>query len=82
MDTFDEPGGALFLAFFVVAGFLLLGSLVSGRLSEGRQTIVWLLFALLFFSVCSMLMRSDARTLAAPSMVDSNQTRVPIQSPQ
>ena len=79
MDVPEQPG-AMFalLTVFVVVAFLFLLGLAKGRLSERQQTLAWVAFTVLFFSVCSVLVRSTAETGAAegvrevPSLVDAN----------
>ena len=83
MDVPEQPG-AMFalLAIFVVVGFLFLLGLAKGRLSDRQQTIAWVAFTVLFFSLCSVLVRGNAQTTAAhgvretPSQVDANQANI------
>ena len=80
MDV-PEQLGAMFalLAVFVVVGFLFLLGIAKGRLSERQQTVAWVLFTVLFFSVCSMLVRGNAQAQTAhgvkdpTSLVEANQ---------
>ena len=62
------------LAVFVVVGFLFLLGLAKGRLSERQQTLVWVVLTVVFFSLCSALVRSTAE--AAPALVDTKQAEV------
>ena len=79
MDVPEQPG-AMFalLAVFVVVAFLFLLALAKGRLSERQQTVTWVVLTVLFFSLCSVLVRRTAATGAAqvvreaPSLVDAN----------
>jgi len=48
------------LAVFVVVGFSFLVGLAKGRLSDHQQTIAWVAFTALFFSLCSVLVRGNA----------------------
>ena len=67
------------LAVFAVVGFLFLLGLAKGRLSERQQTLVWVVLTVFFFSLCSVLVRSNAETREmgeAPSLVDANQAGV------
>jgi hypothetical protein len=59
MNVLDEPVVALMV--LVVVGFLFLLCLSKGSLSEREQTGVWVVFTLLFFSLCSLLVRSDTQ---------------------
>lgn len=72
MDVPEQPG-AMFalLAVFVVVGFLFLLGLAKGRLSERQQTVAWVVFTFLFFSVCSVLVRGNAQTAAAQPVRDA-----------
>jgi hypothetical protein len=72
MDVPEQPG-AMFalLAVFVVIGFLFLLGLAKGRLSERQQTVAWVLFTVLFFSVCSMLVRGNAQAQTAHGVKDA-----------
>ena len=72
MDVPEQPG-AIFalLAVFVVVGFLFLLGLAKGRLSERQQTVAWVLFTVLFFSVCSVLVRGNAQTSSAQPVRDA-----------
>ena len=65
MDVPEQPG-AMFalLAVFVVVGFLFLLGLAKGRLSNRQQTVAWVAAAVLFFSLCSVLVRGNAETTA------------------
>jgi hypothetical protein len=73
MDVPEQPG-AMFalLAVFVVVGFLFLLGLAKGRLSERQQTVAWVVFTFLFFSVCSVLVRGKAQTPPAQGVRDPN----------
>jgi hypothetical protein len=73
MDVPEQPG-AMFalLAVFVVVGFLFLLGIAKGRLSERQQTVAWVLFTVLFFSVCSVLVRGNAQTPPAQGVRDVN----------
>jgi len=79
MDVPEQPG-AMFalLAVFVVVGFLFLLGLAKGRLSNRQQTVAWVAFTVLFFSLCSVFVRGNAETTATqgvsmtPSLVDTN----------
>ncbi len=62
------------LAVFVVVGFLFLLGLAKGRLSERQQTLIWVVLTVVFFSFCSVLVRSNAE--AAPSLVDTKQGEI------
>jgi len=83
MDVPEEPG-AMFalLAVFVVVGFLFLLGIAKGRMSERQQTVAWVLFTVLFFSVCSLLVRGNAQTQTpravndATSLIDANQADI------
>ena len=72
MDVPEQPG-AMFalLAVFVVVGFLFLLGLAKGRLSERQQTVAWVLFTVLFFSVCSVLVRGSAQTSSTQPVRDA-----------
>lgn len=59
------------LAVFVVVGFLFLLGLAKGRLSERQQTVAWVLFTVLFFSVCGMLVRGNAQSQTAHGVKDA-----------
>ena len=71
MDVPEQPG-AMFalLAVFVVVAFLFLLGLAKGRLSDRQQTIAWVAFTVLFFSLCSVLVRGTAQTPAVQSVRD------------
>ena len=75
MDVPEDPAAVAALAALVVIGFVLLLCLVKGSLSERQQTGVWVAWTVLFFSVCSMLVRSSAESRAhtgnAPSLSKS-----------
>jgi hypothetical protein len=79
MDVPEEPGAMFALvAVFVVVGFLFLLGLAKGRLSERQQTLVWVVLTVVFFSLCSVLVRNAATQAVqgqreAPSLVDANQ---------
>jgi len=72
MDV-PEQFGAMFalLAVFVVVGFLFLLGLAKGRLSERQQTVAWVAFTVLFFSVCSVLVRGNAQAQTAHGVRDA-----------
>jgi hypothetical protein len=57
MNVLGEPAGVLMV--LVVVSFLFLLCLSKSSLSEREQTVVWFLFTVLFFSLCSLLVRSD-----------------------
>src|SRR5713101_2318806 len=59
MNSLDEP--VVILTVLVVLSFLFLLCLAKGCLSEREQTGVWVVFAVLFFSLCSLLVRSDTQ---------------------
>jgi hypothetical protein len=73
MDVPEQPG-AMFalLAVFVVVGFLFLLGIAKGRLSERQQTVAWVVFTVLFFSVCSVLVRGNAQTSPGQGVRDAN----------
>jgi Ca2+/Na+ antiporter len=50
---------AVELSVLVVVSFLFLLCLAKGSLSEWQQTRVWVLYAVLFFSLCRLLVRSE-----------------------
>ena len=84
MDVPEQPG-AMFalLEVFVVVAFLFLLGLAKGRLSERQQTVTWVALTVLFFSLCSVLVRNTAEAGAAqgvreaPSLVDANRASSP-----
>ncbi len=83
MDVPEQPGAMVaLLAVFVVVGFLFLLGLAKGRLSERQQTAAWVLFTVLFFSLCSVLVRGNAATTPAravtetPTLVDANRAGI------
>ena len=72
MDVPEQPGAMLaLLAVFVVVGFLFLLALAKGRLSEKQQTVAWVVFTVLFFSVCSVLVGGNAQTSSAQPVRDA-----------
>jgi uncharacterized membrane protein len=81
---FPEQPGAMFalLAVFVFVGFLFLLVIAKGRLSERQETVAWVAFTVLFFSVCSVLVRGNAQAQTAhrvndpTSLVDGNQADI------
>ena len=81
MDVPEEPEAAVAaLVVFVLVGFLFLLCLVKGCLSERQQTGVWIAFAVLFFSLCSVVVRgteSQAHQAGhAPALVDTKALRL------
>ena len=81
MDVPEEPQAAVaVLAVFAIIGFLFLLCLTKGCLSERQQTRVWVGFAVLFFSLCSVLVRGNAGSQAhqaghGPAPVDTKDVR-------
>ena len=75
MSIPDETGSALVLI-LVVLTFSFLVFLARGSWSPRQQTGAWLLFGVLFFSVCSLLFRNASFAVgmrppsASPGMVD------------
>jgi hypothetical protein len=68
-----EPAAVL-VSILVIATFIFLLRLARGSLSERQQTAGWIVFGILFFSVCSFFFRSQtvavgARPQPASSMV-------------
>jgi hypothetical protein len=55
----EEPGAVLVSLLVIVMSLLLISS-GRGTLSEKKQTGVWIVFAILFFSVCSLFFRGNA----------------------
>lgn len=68
MDIPEEPAALVFL--LVVLTFIFLIALVRGALSDKQQTAAWIIFGILFFSICHLLFRSaHPGTLADPQSV-------------
>ena len=60
MHVPEEPAAAgALLAVFVVIVFSFLLCLTKGYLSERQQTGAWAVLAVLFFSLCSVLVRGN-----------------------
>jgi hypothetical protein len=80
MTVSEEPAAVAALAAFAAIGFLLLLCLAKGSLSERQQTGVWVAWTVLFFSVCSVLVRSSTESRAhtgnAPALSDSRDLRL------
>ena len=82
MDVPAEPAAVAILAVFAMIGFFLLLCLAKGHLSERQQTGVWVLWTVLFFYVCSVLVSDNIRSKAhqagnAWTLVDSKDVRLP-----
>jgi len=80
MDVPEEPLAVAVLAVFVVIGFLFLLCLGKGCLPERRQTRVWIVFAVWFFSLCHVLIRANTESRArqtdrAPVQADTKGVR-------
>lgn len=76
MDIPEEPGAVL-VSILVISMFLFLLVLQRGSLSERQQTCVWVVFTILFFSICNMFVHGSARTglvesagTASPAVAD------------
>ena len=75
MKVPEEPGAAVaLLVVFVIVSFVFLLCLAKGCLSERQQTGVWVIFTVLFFSVCSVLVRGT-RASNAPAPIDTKGVR-------
>ncbi len=72
MNVVDEP--VVVLTVLVVVSFSFLLCLPRGSLSEGEQTGVWVVFTVLFFSLCNLPVRSDTQRGNANHTVDTKQT--------
>ena len=60
MDIPEEPG-AVVVSILVIVISLFLLVLQRGSLSERQQTGVWVVFTILFFLICNVLVRGNAR---------------------
>jgi hypothetical protein len=58
---------AILLSLLVIVTFVFLLGLAKGSLSERQQTAGWIIFGVVFFSVCSVFFRSsNPRGIARP----------------
>jgi uncharacterized protein YhhL (DUF1145 family) len=65
MDVPEEPAAAIVLmAIFIVLIFSFLLALAKGWLSAAQQRGGWAILAVLFFSLCSVLIKDDPKTRA------------------
>ena len=71
MDVPNEPGAVL-ISILVIIMFLVLLVLQKRTLTERQQTAVWVVFTILFFSICNMFFHGGAGTgLATGARMDS-----------
>jgi len=70
MDILEGSGGWL-ASILLVITFIFLLSLARGFLSERQQGGAWLLFGILFFSVCILLFRNTGLGTAGPRNTES-----------
>jgi len=56
MDV-SEQTGALLITVLVTSVFLFLVALLRGVFSERQKTGIWIVFAIVFFGICRVLLR-------------------------
>jgi len=66
-----EPAAVL-VSLLVIVTFLFLIRLARGSMSERQQTAGWIVFGIVFFSVCSVFFRGQRIAVRAPSQPPSS----------
>lgn len=80
MSVPEDAAAVALLTAFVVIAFLFLLCVAKGSLSERQQMGMWVVLTVLFFAVCSVLVRSSAESRVhtgnAPSRSNSKDVRL------